>query len=418
MYITRIELENIRCFEQRTIQISKHGGSLLIAGDNGDGKSTVLQCIAMGLCDESSATALFKEIPTKFVRRGPGKRGTIALSLASLSGKERYRIRTTFTSYRTIETVRQVVYKRDQSKRYRKIKPDDFPWDRIFVTGYGAGARTLGSASLERYQTLDAVYTLFRYDEPLQNPELAIRRLRDYAEKDRRTDKQASRQNANKVVSQFLDLLSEALNLSPGSVRLLPDGIFVTGHWGEHPLSSVGDGYKSTVTMVMDVIAKRLLFRRTLDPTRMSGIVLVDEIEQHLHPRWQQTIMDRLTTVLPRLQFIATTHSPLVISGARGVPVLVLGHEGDYPPKTAYGWRAEDVYRDIMDLPSAYPEEITRDIQDLRQLQLNMLQGKLKPKDKQRLRHLYSRLRKQLHGSDPQLVVNQLEDLSQFIKNK
>ena len=69
MYIKRLYLKNIRCFKEITIDFEGHGSSILILGNNGDGKSTILKSLAMGLCDESSTAALFRELPGETVRR-------------------------------------------------------------------------------------------------------------------------------------------------------------------------------------------------------------------------------------------------------------------------------------------------------------------------------------------------------------
>ena len=62
MRITRLFLKDVRCFDELTINFDKANSSILAIGENGDGKSTVLRSLAMGLCDQSSASALFQEL--------------------------------------------------------------------------------------------------------------------------------------------------------------------------------------------------------------------------------------------------------------------------------------------------------------------------------------------------------------------
>ena len=69
MYITKVKLSNIRCFKELTIDFDSVGSSVVIAGDNGAGKSALLRSIAMGLCDQNSAAALLRELQGDFVRR-------------------------------------------------------------------------------------------------------------------------------------------------------------------------------------------------------------------------------------------------------------------------------------------------------------------------------------------------------------
>ena len=73
MYITKVVLENVRCFEDVTLDLEPDGETTMwtvVVGDNGDGKTTLLRSIAMGLCDESSAAGLLRELDGKFVRTG------------------------------------------------------------------------------------------------------------------------------------------------------------------------------------------------------------------------------------------------------------------------------------------------------------------------------------------------------------
>ncbi len=104
MYIKRVKLNKVRCFEKLEIDFDRLGSSVLFVGDNGDGKSTILKSIAMGLCDESSAAALFRELPGEFVRRKHGMEeaitGDIATIEIDLAGDDgwTYRIFTVITS--------------------------------------------------------------------------------------------------------------------------------------------------------------------------------------------------------------------------------------------------------------------------------------------------------------------------------
>lgn len=73
MYISKVTLKDVRCFKQITLDLdSKKRAKMwaVIVGDNGEGKTTVLRSIAMGICDESSAAGLLRELPGEFIRRG------------------------------------------------------------------------------------------------------------------------------------------------------------------------------------------------------------------------------------------------------------------------------------------------------------------------------------------------------------
>jgi predicted ATP-binding protein involved in virulence len=290
-----------------------------------------------------------------------------------------------------------------------------FPWDRIFATGYGAGIRVQGTADYDYYLTADAVYPLFRYDAPLQNPELIVRRLVDAA----RRSSQGGAQAANRILTYIKKLLKNVLQLDDeDQVELTRIGITVRGRWGRSELSSLGDGYRSTVTWVLDLLSwwflKTSTARSAKDPSAIQGIVLIDEIEQHLHPRWQRSIMRLLIESFPGVQFIATTHSPLVASGCEGIPVHRLS-QGKHDVVAPFGWLAEDVY-EMMGLPSSRATTFTKNVLDeYRRLDEKRLRSSLSKHEQRRLIDLREKLGA-LPGDDPVRLTTELVNLAKRAK--
>lgn len=331
MYIKKLVIHNIRCFEHFEIDFTDKCLSTLLLGDNGDGKSTILRSLAIGLCDESSASALFRELPGEFVRRGKksryakqGDSGYIAITLLD-DDFTQYRIKTTIKAVGTFERVFQddgLESLAINSNVWEPLDQDSFPWDKIFVSGYGAGSRTQGTDDLQHYLAVDAVYSVVRSDVPLQNPELAIRRLVEAARKSRK-DPAESEKRASEMLSHITEILSGLLQLSSKeSIVLGRSGIEVRGPWGHAELGELGDGYRATVTWVLDMLAwwfLRISSRGGYHVKNIKGIVFVDEIEQHLHPRWQRKIIPLLQSAFPEIQFILSTHSPLCAAGTADV---------------------------------------------------------------------------------------------------
>ncbi len=423
MYITRLKLENIRCFEELEIDFEKLGSSILILGDNGDGKSTILKCLAMGLCDESSAAALFRELPGEFVRRQPeeeevkfGAFGTIEIDLTD-NDSLTYRIVTKIISLETFERVKQKLFVIQKGKKKQIKKEGYFPWEEIFVSGYGAGIRVHGTADFQHYLAVDAVYPLFRYDVPLQNPELVIRRLVEAAMGIRK-DPELKIQYAKRVLDNIKHLLAGFLDLKEDDqIELTSTGIKVKGHWGIAELGELGDGYRSKVTLVLDLLAWWFLKaerKARLKVTDIQGIVLIDEIEQHLHPRWQRTILPLFQESFKGIQFIATSHSPLVASGSESVAVHVL-KPGQHRTVRPYGWLAEDVYS-MMGVDDTravgFSPEVLGMYESLLQKQL---QGKASKKELLQIKQLKKELAS-LPESDPVSLTTEISEITKWLQ--
>jgi predicted ATP-binding protein involved in virulence len=86
---------------------------------------------------------------------------------------------------------------------------------------------------------------------------------------------------------------------------------------GELKVEQLSDGFRNIIAMVADIAYRCIRLNPHLSqqaPKETEGIVLIDEVDMHLHPSWQQTIMPNIQQAFPRIQFIVTTHSPQVIS--------------------------------------------------------------------------------------------------------
>jgi len=102
-------------------------------------------------------------------------------------------------------------------------------------------------------------------------------------------------------------------------IYLLKQQELMVGYENESPMpfSMLSDGVRSILAMVMELAFRCYLLNPHLGedaPNRTKGIVLIDEIDLHLHPSWQTHILNDLRTAFPELQFIVTTHAPLIIS--------------------------------------------------------------------------------------------------------
>ncbi|CAN1211147.1 ATPase AAA-type core domain-containing protein [Tumidithrix helvetica PCC 7403] len=117
-------------------------------------------------------------------------------------------------------------------------------------------------------------------------------------------------------------LMPEFSNLK---VRRSPLRMIVSKQEQELVIDQLSDGEKNLLAMVGDLARRLAIANPSLEnPLQGSGIVLIDEIELHLHPQWQRRIIPALTQTFPNLQFIVTTHSPQVLSNVRKENVFIL----------------------------------------------------------------------------------------------
>jgi len=319
MYISKITLENVRCFKNEPIELGDSHPSLLIAGNNATGKSSILRSIAMGLCDEASAGGLLRELPGDFIRSG-SPNAKITIEFADEDG-DIWFIVTKLQLYEKLnfERVEQKYYKDKIIKDGKGEDWQEFPWEKLFIVGYGAGLRTDGTADYDQYFSGDAVYTLFKYSQTLQNPELSWRRLQ-------------SIEGINKkdIDENISHILGEVLDLDESSkVVLEPNGIFIDKGKDKVELGAVGDGYRAMTTLILDLLSWQFLMLNKdqkngdawepLSIDDICGIVIIDEIEKHLHPLLQRRIIKHLHDKFPKIQFIISTHSPLCVSGVSDV---------------------------------------------------------------------------------------------------
>ncbi|MEM9463020.1 MAG: AAA family ATPase [Myxococcota bacterium] len=120
------------------------------------------------------------------------------------------------------------------------------------------------------------------------------------------------------------------------------------------PFSRLSDGYRNLIAMVADIAwrAAQLNPHHGANAAReATGVVLIDELELHLHPAWQRRVIDDLLAAFPKLQFVATTHSPQIIASAR-LEYMWLLYEGNAQrPGPIHGKDSNAILRDIMGVP-------------------------------------------------------------------
>ncbi|MCE9884392.1 AAA family ATPase [Obesumbacterium proteus] len=140
-------------------------------------------------------------------------------------------------------------------------------------------------------------------------------------------------------------------------------------------LEDLSSGFKSILSIVLSIVEwiEKTNDRNNMDIKTATGVVLIDELDTHLHPSWQTKIREVLLTLFPCVQFIVTSHSPHIISSAQAGEVIVLKREDksmcyNIIEKSLDAWKTDDIYSMIMGVNTVHQQtlaDIVNKIEDL-----------------------------------------------------
>ncbi len=351
MHFASITLEDVRAFRGRqrldlTDDAGKPSRWCLILGENGVGKTTILQ-----------ALALMKPVPAFPTRKSVSDAGTPKMSQPEISARENADIQRLVRSgsRRTSIAVDLLDSEGTKCNLTVEIFSDKTDKDHIgdvkigraryalrsdgpLVIGYGA-ARHVGHGNKVDVADRNASWSLFSDAVDLFDAEELLDEL-DHASKSGPADlRQRDRKRLKAIyaaVASLLDGISpEAIEYRGpkiGSRKAGEYGVYVKTPSATVSLSELSLGYQSMFAWTVD-LAYRLIkaYPDSDSPTHECAVVLIDEIDLHLHPRWQRTLRTHLLKHFPKVQFIATTHSPVTAQEtlSEGGRVAVVQWEGD-----------------------------------------------------------------------------------------
>jgi energy-coupling factor transporter ATP-binding protein EcfA2 len=311
VYLRRIRIQNVRSIENLVWELpdDKLVGWHVIIGDNGSGKSTLLGAIALALLGETGAEALLEDWD-RWLAQGQ-RRGRVGVELTCATSME-------VAFVRLGDTVK--------FRQERGTRTEPGSWDAatgFFSAAYGPFRRFSGgdpeSRSLFRsYPRLGAHLSVFKEDVALTE---YLGWLMELQFKSYEQDPRADLLACLKTFINQEDFLPHQAYLE----KITSDGVrFVDGEGHKLSIESLSDGYRSMLSMTFELIRQMARFYGPDhvfdkdDPEKVSapGIVLIDEIDAHLHPTWQRQVGLWLRQHFPRVQFLVTTHSPLICQAA------------------------------------------------------------------------------------------------------
>lgn len=398
-YYSSLEVENIRCFgSPQTLDLTDGHGRpaqwTLLLGDNGVGKTTLLECLAWmrpvpDFREGESDLIKGRKIPIKpildelddnseidaLIRSGETVNAKIKVTLAH----------GTFFDSKKLSARSPTVLEMKLGRLAGSFedveniggKPSKF--EELNVYAYSAN-RHMQANYFNPGEDVEPDVHLFAESGDLYDAEKALLDLEYMALK--------GDGRAKEMLESLIDLLVELLPtiksaldiVIVGPVQVLGDyasrgGVQINTPTGRVALPKLSLGYKTVFAWAVD-FALRMFFRHPniQSPLEQPAIVLIDEIDLHLHPKWQRSIREYLTRHFSNTQFICTAHSPLMAQESQNDNIAVLIQSGDEihihnDLHRVRGWRIDQVLTsDLFGLESARSTEIQNLIDERRKL--------------------------------------------------
>lgn len=335
MFVKRLVLTDLKGFTKLDFTFTRPSGHFsgwtVITGENGSGKTALLKALALALVGPDVARTLQPSF-RGWIRAGLG-RGEVAVQIVP-EESDRFttgrRYLDSFWSELELEQdgVGETSLKVGNRRRHGKKGPLNGPWAENtqgwFAAGYGPFRRLYGaSPEAQRLMVgpsrVARFATMFKEDATLGECEIWLREL---AHK-----KLEGRPRETELLRQIIELLNDDFLRNGLAVeRVDSEGLWLRDRIGTvlH-LSDMSEGYRAALAMMVDILrhmAESLraesLIEHQADQLVVphSGVVLIDEVDAHLHPEWQRMIGLWLKRRFPKVQFIVTTHSALICQAA------------------------------------------------------------------------------------------------------
>lgn len=356
MRIERLELRNFRCFEH--ISAKLHPKMNVMVGINGTGKTTMLEAIRIfvgaAFCeldkienrisspsiadDDVRLHNLESQYPVRIEGVVDVDKGLLPDKLARWDRTlEKYGGRTKFDNSKDVKSL---------SKNIQSIIRDgkDIPipviayysTDRYKKEKRNTGLEADGSRLRGYYNALDSTTNIWFFLNIIKTETLW--ELQE-------GKKSAVLSMVRKVIVQCVPDCKEIKH------DVKQDKLIITQANGEKvPFSSLSDGVRNVLSMVMELALRCYLLNPSQGenaPSETPGIVLIDEIDLHLHPEWQLHILNDLTSVFGRIQFIVSTHAPLILSSLQDGEILSISDRKVYNFPNQYKRRPEQILKDM-----------------------------------------------------------------------
>ncbi|WP_346895562.1 AAA family ATPase [uncultured Roseibium sp.] len=409
MYVTRAQLENIRIISKFELDLTKgeSAGWHVILGDNGSGKSTLMRALAIALIGPENAAALRQDWSAWLA--GDAESGSISLTIRADSNLDRWadkgktankpiRPRVSFSSQNVNAELVSAEFNGEYTKRT--------------VWGSGSGWFSAAFGPFRRFRGGDREYEKLYYSHPRLAAHLsafgedvalseALAWIKNI--QFRALEKDSSARALTQGIIHFINQ-SELLPHNARIEEITSSGVMVDNGAGTRvPVEEMSDGYRSILSMTFELLramdaafgTETLVHALNTNngTVELPGVILIDEIDAHLHPAWQKRIGNWFTDRFPKAQFFVTTHSPIICQAAERGSIWRLASPGtDEPSGRVIGQDLERlIYGNVLEAYSTeyFGTDVTRSraskdmLRQLAELNRKSLRGALSPDEEE-----------------------------------
>lgn len=406
MKIKQLQLQNYGRFENLTVDFAptenRVSNVTVIVGNNGAGKSQILQALATGL--SWFISGLQNKVPSgNFINSNEIRNGK-DISILNIKGEINKNLQSINNNIKNLDIYLKSNRQRDDEKFAslggleiidftENVKKDEislpiitfYPVERSILTQniiLDSSAKNLRqfvgyNLALTNGIDFNSFIEWFRLKEDIENAQIRkevdklmeslvrenndnnrsiiVAHLAGLTAKERVLEKNTDNQlqSVKSAISYFLDTIENVWidrSLQPPVMMVEKDGKDLN-------INQLSQGEKSLLALVGDIARRLAILNPSLDdPLQGEGVVMIDEVDLHLHPKWQHDLIDKLVRTFPNVQFILTTHSPLIVSDRADILVYLLDDGNLRSIDNIYGEDANTLLNDIFYVPPRTPE--------------------------------------------------------------
>ncbi|MCG5499267.1 AAA family ATPase [Ectothiorhodospira lacustris] len=410
MHVSELTLLNFRGARNLPIRLDEHLN--VFVGMNGSGKSSILDATAILLSWLAnrirSTSASGRPIDESDIRNGTSA-ATIEIVCHDTS-HFKWSLAKTRSGYSRKDHASILINATELAKRYQAMISDSSGEVNIPVLAYYPVNRAVLDIPLRirnkhQFGLLDAYEGALTSGANFRTFFEWFREREDLENENRRYQADLIKPDGYTFPDPQLEAVRQALaifmpDFGNLTVRRKPLRMEVEKKGRRLTVNQLSDGEKCLMAMIGD-LARRLAIANPMrkNPLKGDGVILIDEIDLHLHPKWQRILIPRLREVFPNCQFLVSTHSPHVITHIQPEHLHLLKMEDGalevVPVAESYGKSVDRILEDIMGLETTRPDAVHH---DLRKLHALIQQGEL-ASAQVKLAALQERI-----GADPELV--------------